>query len=361
MKVFLILLCLLSTSVFAKTDWKAVYENMENKDERLKLEDFIEACEQGVEDACRDGWRNHRIKVSKNLEIIDYSVELYPEYLSLLKKICSSDGLVFCLRGLQDVSDAINSNQGNLKYKINDYESQKTLVDGLGERVTEDEKKKLNELKISKEELENFIKTASELFSSNTLGTCEKLLLKGSNEKFCQEVMEEHKDEKEKFINTLKNECLSKKDFSTCNNANSIAVFLNSSIGEVCKDPEIEKLSICEHVIAAKERAVEEEKSSRVWTIIFFIVIALVVIYKVKKTQCSECKKYFAFEVTDSKHAGTTTSEHTRKVEIGESKDSHGNVTTHYQNEKYTVATEHYVDTHSCKYCTNSYKTKRAA
>lgn len=357
----LLLLTLLSLNSHAKTDWKTAYEGIEDKASRLKFEDYIEACQDGVDKACGDGWHTLIQAVREKPE---YTTSGPPEthnalYINRLHEVCPSTNTRFCIAGLELLNNDYQSSKGVLQSKQDAQKEQDKLVTSLGDKVSDDDKKLQSDLTTEASTLGTVVSEAKDVLMKYSHPICEIDLRDNLDSKFCNDYTLANKEQFANKMAELEAACL-KADVSACTMGHRLAVRLESSgpyVVNICgKNASVDSLPFCAEYLDQQRRAQEEiaasKATTRNWIIGISVFIVGFIALFIKSTQCYSCKKYFALVKTNIEHHGTSHSQVVENIKTGEIRNRDGDVrATIHQDVTFNVKKDHYVDTYTCKYC----------
>lgn len=310
MKRIILLAVFLSLPVFAQLD------------ENSSFEQYAEACQQGNESACNDGWY---YKVTRPISMNDSGEPTLKEtFLTKLEEVCSTDKTKMCDAGLYMLSTP--------------------LENANNESATGNEK-------------------ANEVFKKFTTTNCKILKEAGAESTLCSRVS--YQEDSKLTIEDLTAQCLNSRDNTICAEAYGKADKLLMSAGTfldtVCTPENLNTLPVCEPIVTANRLAEEarikaEEDNKKFWQHIIYSVLGIIgagFAFVTITTRCPSCKKFYCFHTVSSKHTGTEFS-HSKNVQVktGEIKDSNYNtIATIHGNKTMNVFKKSFLNTHRCNKC----------
>lgn len=326
MKRIILFSLLFSLTSLAQTDWKSTYEKMENKEEKLSFEQYSEACQQGVEAACTDGWYN---KVTREISLNEGGeATLNNKFLTKLKDICESPSTMMCDAGLNLLSGPLdNANKEN--------------APGM--------------------------EIANEIYNKYTVSNCNAVIKAGGQSYFCGGILTkpEINTESKATFDELTANCLNSKDNAVCELGLNATQQMSTSVEyleSICKDPTILNLPICAQQLQWKKEAEEKTKRSDSFMInmllglgAFAVLIVGIFIYS---TKCPSCKKFFALDTIGKDNLGTKFSgTETENMKTGEVRDSNYNtVATIHRDVTFNVFKTKFKITKRCRKCGYTFK-----
>ena len=301
----ILLSLLLSTSVFARLD------------ENSSFEQYAEACQQGNENACSDGWYN---KVTREIGLNEGGEPtLNEKFLTKLEEVCNSSSTMMCDAGLNMLSVPLdNANKEN--------------APGL--------------------------EKANEIYNKYTVSNCTAIVKAGGESYFCSGILPKTNN-KDLFISFVMN-CTNSKDNAICEQglkgSNQLTVG-GEYLDNICKDETILNLPVCAERLQWKKdeaaRSAERESFALKLFGTIGVILAGIIGLFVYSTRCPSCRKFFALQTIGKDHQGThfagTT---TKNMQTGEIKDSNYNtVATIHRDVKFNVFKSKFNVTRRCRKC----------
>ena len=317
MKNLIFLSVLLSLPALSATDWKATYETMENKEETLSFEDYTEACQQGVEAACQDGWYN---KVTRQIGLDNPGEPTLSEtFLTKLQEVCDSPNMMMCDTGLNMLSVPLDN-------------ANKEQAPGM--------------------------EKANEVYNKYTVSNCQNIVQAGGQSYFCQGILPKT-DNKTVFVNFV-TACLDSKDNAVCEKGLKGSEQLTVSgeyLDNICKDDAILNLPVCAQRLEWKNNAIKQREESdsfygKVFAVLGLIAAGFIAMY-VYSTRCPSCRKFFAVQTLSKDHIGTDfKGTETQNIKTGEVRDQNYNtVATIHRDVKFNVFNKKFKVSRRCKKC----------
>ena len=291
LKRIILLAVFLSLPVFAQLD------------ENSSFEQYAEACQQGNESACSDGWYN---KVTREIGLNESGEPTLTEkFLTKLEEVCNSSSTMMCDAGLNMLSVPLdNANKEN--------------APGM--------------------------EKANELYNKYTISNCTAIVKSGGKSYFCSGILPKA-DTKETF-KEFTDKCLSAKDNQACEfglNASKELLKDGEYLDAICADATILNLPVCAERLEWKRNAEAQSAEREAWALkvfgaIGFIAAAFIGLF-IYSTRCPSCRKFFALHTIAKDHQGTEFAGTTTKnMKTGEIKDSNYNtVATIHRDVKFNV------------------------
>lgn len=301
----ILLAFILSTNVFAQLD------------ETSSFEQYAEACQQGNETACSDGWYN---KVTREIGLNEGGEPaLNPKFLTKLEEVCNSASTMMCDAGLNVLSVPLdNANKEN--------------APGM--------------------------EKANEVYNKYTASNCAAIVKAGGQSYFCSGILPKT-DNKDLFIGFVM-DCITSKDNTVCEKglkgADQLTV-TGEYLDNICKDETILNLPVCAERLQWKKDA--EEKDAKTESFMMKIILGVgavalfFVVAFIYSTRCPKCKKFFALKTIGRENLGTHfEGTETKNMKTGEIRDRNYNtMATIHQNVKFNVFKKKTNVTQQCSSC----------
>jgi len=295
-------------------------------DESSSFEQYTEACQQGDERACSEGWYN---KVTREIGLNESGEPtLNPKFLTKLEEVCKSSATMMCDAGLNMLSVPLdNANK---------------------EQAPGNEK-------------------ANEIYNTYTVSNCTAIVKAGGESYFCTGILPKT-DNKQLFINFVL-DCTNSKDNAICEKGLKGAEQLNVTgeyLDNICKEEGILELPVCaERLQWKKNDEAKRAESDSFFTKLFAgigLIAALFVGAFIFSTRCPSCKKFFALETIGKENLGTHfDGTETKNMKTGEIRDQNYNtVATIHKDVTFNVFKTRYKVTQRCKKCGYSFKFDKA-
>jgi hypothetical protein len=216
MKLLLIFLNLFILEAYAKTDWKNVYDKLENRTEKLTIKEYIEACEDNVQLACLAGWNSQLNLIKLKGYIDEFEEPLNPIFINRINEVCEQNNFQFCTVGLEKLGASLKTAKQIVEYKISKTKEQEDLIKERGDTKDKDLRDKLEKLRIDEDYYQKKFVFALDSYNKNSYEVCEKNYFQKLNLLYCENYFETNLEEAEKLVQNLERSCTNNLSLEAC-------------------------------------------------------------------------------------------------------------------------------------------------